>query len=130
MEAAPSVTGPRLQCDQQLVFYRVLHQAVVAAWIAPEGEAPPIKSEVMPVTAHCTLSRAQGLGTVPAAILAYAMVALLVHSVTRGVVLAPVVAGAVGSRHTVGTIPKEAGRALTATHTLFPTRPLLSLGYC
>lgn len=44
----------------------------MAAWIAPEGEAPPIKSEVMPVTAHCTLSRAQGLGTVPAAILAYA----------------------------------------------------------
>lgn len=35
-----------------------------------------------------------------------------------------------GSRHTVGTIPKEAGWALTATHTLFPTRPLFSLGYC
>lgn len=57
-------------------------------------------------------------------------VALLLDSVTRGVTLAPVVAGAVGSRHTVGTIPEEAGWTLTATYTLFPTRPLLALGYC
>lgn len=57
-------------------------------------------------------------------------VALLVYSVTRGIALAPVVAGATGSRHTEGTIPEETGWALTATHTLFPTRPLLALGYC
>lgn len=57
-------------------------------------------------------------------------VALLVHSVTRGEALAPVVAGAMGSRHTESTIPEEAGRTLTATHTLVPTRPLLALGYC
>jgi hypothetical protein len=57
-------------------------------------------------------------------------IALLFHGVTRSVALAPVVAGAVGSRHTEGTIPEEACWALTATHTLFPTRPLLSLGYC
>lgn len=57
-------------------------------------------------------------------------VALLVHSVTRGIALAPVVAGAMASRHTEGSIPEEAGWALTATHTLFPTRPLLALGYC
>lgn len=57
-------------------------------------------------------------------------VALLVHSVTRSIALASVVARAVGSRHTEGTIPEEANRALTATHTLFPTRPLLALGYC
>lgn len=57
-------------------------------------------------------------------------VALLVYSVSRGIAPAPVVAGAAGSRHTEGTIPEEACRTLTATHTLFPTRPLLALGYC
>jgi hypothetical protein len=48
-----------------------LHQNVVAAWAASEGEAPPIKGDVLSIATHRTLRRTQGLGAEPAAILAY-----------------------------------------------------------
>lgn len=54
----------------------------------------------------------------------------LAHSVTRAIALAPMVAGAAGSRHAEGTIPEEAGWALTAAHTLFSAGPLLGLAHC
>lgn len=63
--------SPGKMPPSQTVSPAHVHQVVVAPQATLEREAPPIQGEVVAIPAHCTLSRAPSLGTVPEAILAH-----------------------------------------------------------